>query len=176
MNNKLIRLTESDLHRIVKESVNRILSEAINELDPRTYASYAQKRQMQGQYDKAQKGKIAAINAFNQQYGKDEYYPNGGQNRYEMIAPSGENNYPYRAETYYEEPNYPRGAAGQTINFAKQGDNIVNHRDGQLGLNYQEYKDNNIFHPYDAIGRKATRVAQQMAKGDGKYIKGKGWE
>ena len=27
MNKKLIRLTESDLHRIVKESVNRILSE-----------------------------------------------------------------------------------------------------------------------------------------------------
>lgn len=27
MNKKLIRLTESDLHRIVKESVNRILNE-----------------------------------------------------------------------------------------------------------------------------------------------------
>jgi hypothetical protein len=27
MNNKLIRLTESDLHRIVKESVKRILKE-----------------------------------------------------------------------------------------------------------------------------------------------------
>ena len=31
MNKKLIRLTESDLHRIVKESVNRILSESSNE-------------------------------------------------------------------------------------------------------------------------------------------------
>ncbi len=31
MNKKLIRLTESDLHRIVKESVNRILKES-NEL------------------------------------------------------------------------------------------------------------------------------------------------
>ena len=29
MNKKLIRLTESDLHKIVKESVNRILNEAI---------------------------------------------------------------------------------------------------------------------------------------------------
>lgn len=28
MNKKLIRLTEQDLHRIVKESVNRILNEA----------------------------------------------------------------------------------------------------------------------------------------------------
>jgi hypothetical protein len=32
MNKKLIRLTESDLHRIVKESVNRIMS------DPEYYA------------------------------------------------------------------------------------------------------------------------------------------
>ena len=31
---KLIRLTEEDLHRIVKESVERILSEEMNELGP----------------------------------------------------------------------------------------------------------------------------------------------
>ena len=30
MNKKLIRLTESDLHRIVKESVNRILKESLD--------------------------------------------------------------------------------------------------------------------------------------------------
>ena len=48
MNKKLIRLTESDLHRIVKESVNKVLREAqLNELDPRTYASYASGRQRQ---------------------------------------------------------------------------------------------------------------------------------
>ena len=48
MSKQVIKLTESDLHRIVKESVNKILSEAINELDPRTYASYADKRRAQG--------------------------------------------------------------------------------------------------------------------------------
>jgi len=31
MNKKLIRLTESDLHRIVKESVKRVLNESIND-------------------------------------------------------------------------------------------------------------------------------------------------
>ena len=31
MNKKLIRLTEGDLHRIVKESVNRILNESFND-------------------------------------------------------------------------------------------------------------------------------------------------
>ena len=40
---KLIRLTEGDLHRIIKESVNQILTE----LDHRTYASAAQKRNLQ---------------------------------------------------------------------------------------------------------------------------------
>ena len=36
MEKKLIRLTESDLHNIVKESVNKILTE----LDWKTYANY----------------------------------------------------------------------------------------------------------------------------------------
>ena len=35
MNKKVIRLTESDLHRIVKESVNKVLTE----VDWRTYAN-----------------------------------------------------------------------------------------------------------------------------------------
>ena len=39
MNKKLIRLTESDLHKIVKESVNKVLTE----LDWKTYASAADK-------------------------------------------------------------------------------------------------------------------------------------
>ena len=34
MNKKLIRLTEQDLHRIVKESANRILNERIHNLHP----------------------------------------------------------------------------------------------------------------------------------------------
>ena len=33
MNKKLIRLTEQDLHRIVKESVNRILNEELPKKD-----------------------------------------------------------------------------------------------------------------------------------------------
>ena len=33
MNKKLIRLTESDLHKIVKESVNKVLKENTNDFD-----------------------------------------------------------------------------------------------------------------------------------------------
>jgi len=43
MNKKLIRLTESDLHRIVKESVNQVLTE----LDWRTYYSARDKAAQQ---------------------------------------------------------------------------------------------------------------------------------
>ena len=93
-NKKVVRLTESQLHNIIAESVNQILME----LDPRTYASYADKRQQQyldlrkGATDsekfanqrknKAQRetlknkidaGRQAARDAWNRQYGHDLY-------------------------------------------------------------------------------------------------------
>ena len=52
MNKKLIRLTESDLHRIVKKSVNRIINEIgdmglgfdlLNEKDEKAYNESANK-------------------------------------------------------------------------------------------------------------------------------------
>lgn len=94
---KTIVLNESDLHRIISESVKRILNEmnekyivdeSLNELDPRTYASYAEKRAQQanGQrqlsqsqqrrnlspeqiQQQAQQGRQAGINKWNQDYG-----------------------------------------------------------------------------------------------------------
>ena len=46
-NKKLIRLTESDLHKIVKESVNNVLTE----LDWKTYASAEKKARERGDMD-----------------------------------------------------------------------------------------------------------------------------
>lgn len=46
MEKKLIRLTEGDLHRIIKESVNKVL----NELDWKTYDNAARKRYNQWKY------------------------------------------------------------------------------------------------------------------------------
>lgn len=49
MTKKIIRLTESDLHRIVKESVNRILKENIryrkNLREAKTHLGYWEKKQ-----------------------------------------------------------------------------------------------------------------------------------
>ena len=43
MDKQVIKITESDLHKIVKESVNKVLTE----LDWRTYANAAKKRDAQ---------------------------------------------------------------------------------------------------------------------------------
>ncbi len=49
MNKNRIRLTESQLHSIIKESVKQVLSE----LDWKTYANAANKRQAQGNWQSA---------------------------------------------------------------------------------------------------------------------------
>ena len=111
MNQKLIRLTESDLHRIVRESVNKVLNEVqLNELDPRTYASardkqkqrdaeyrkqmddYNSKSFLHRMFNKAPEkpkgygGRAAAFNkagvkAFNRDYGYD---PNNINNKHSI--------------------------------------------------------------------------------------------
>lgn len=61
---KLIRLTEQDLHRIVKESVNKVLTE----LDWRTYANAAKKAREQGR-DSRWDFDRATEKALDKQYG-----------------------------------------------------------------------------------------------------------
>ena len=55
MNKKLIRLTESDLHRIVKESVNRILSEMNEGMSPAGREALDKLRHLNGNVPKAEK-------------------------------------------------------------------------------------------------------------------------
>lgn len=67
---KRIRLTESQLHNVIKKCVN----EALTEMDPETYASYANKRAAQGEYDKAIEGSNAAAKSWNRKYGQNGKY------------------------------------------------------------------------------------------------------
>lgn len=200
---KLIRLTEFDLHRIVKESVNKILSEAINELDPRTYASYADKRRAQGQNDKAFKGTQAAANAWNKEYGynhnsnrsssryaMDDYgyndsedlggreaydsdFKNGSQYRidhdmYEPFVGHVSHTYsPYKDE-YFDmhsatpkDSPFPKRPMGIERGEGEGTIGVYADTDADLGNNHM---------------RKSLDVAKQMAHGNGKYIKGKGWQ
>lgn len=66
---KVIRLTESDLHRIIKESVNNILTE----LDWRTYANAAKKSSSIGDTKRARKFRQAASDSSNMQKYNDKY-------------------------------------------------------------------------------------------------------
>ena len=72
MSKKLVRLTESDLHRIIKESVNNILTE----LDWKTYQSAAEKTYDNDDYDRAEKFADAATNSFNKDFGYEEFDDN----------------------------------------------------------------------------------------------------
>ena len=64
MKKNIIRITESDLHRIIKESVNNIISE----LDWKTYANAAKRASIKGD-TRTSKFRDAAINKFNKEYG-----------------------------------------------------------------------------------------------------------
>lgn len=71
MNKQVIRLTEGDLHKIIKESVSKILTE----LDWKTYMNAARARQTQGNGDKASNLEAYANNQFNRQhFGDRDYY------------------------------------------------------------------------------------------------------
>lgn len=98
MAKRIITLTEAEINRVISESVKRILSEHVSGLDPRTIASYAQKRREQAdaesmsrrekldagdptwnQHDpnpyrrKAEDARNTAIDTFNAQYGDDDF-------------------------------------------------------------------------------------------------------
>lgn len=97
MNKKLIRLTESDLHRIVKESVNRVLNEIGNTnrgqymLGRLAGRKYANNHNANG-YDEA--GKIANYAQQQRQY-KSVYnpYTSGYDNGFE--GKDGQEGYDY---------------------------------------------------------------------------------
>ena len=178
---QLIRLTESDLHRIVKESVNKILSEAINELDPRTYASYADKRRAQGKDDKAWQGTVAAKDAYNKQFGTD-YTSYGEDGSFHKIGHyMGGNDY----NVTDAEQNVSNGRNGARARGYQQEYNPYNdtydYEDWDKSVyddHSQPVKRNHIVDsPYSSLVKDPRhKVAKQMAQGNGEYIKGKGWK
>lgn len=203
MAKNIIRLTESDLHRIVKESVNKILSEAINELDPRTYASYADKRRAQGQNDKAFRGTQAAANAWNKEYGEEWPDARKFMGSYDLRNDDGT---PYNAEADREqwEDDLKRGNIYNVNDFSEDDDIDSMHTyfpkrdmshdviidkhsspiDRLMAITTPEEKGEGFIGAMADVGnvfgdtkeRRALDVAKQMARGNGKYIKGKGWQ
>ena len=194
MNKKLIRLTESDLHRIVRESVNRVLREAqLNELDPRTLASYASGRHRQadeaganGDSDmaikyrqKAYDGEQAARDKWNKMYGFDSKLDNGDYYQRWMGAnKSGDNsthNLGSKYGIHYSSSSKDIDGIRRDRNYAYNPKTNKEYSDDGapygIALNSRTKE-----HEFDPGDNGAHRIAREMELGNGKHIKGKGWQ
>ena len=170
---RTIRLTESDLHRVITESVKQCLTE----LDARTYASYAQKRQQQAdnaansadayKYQrKANQGVQAAQNAWNDQYG---YNFDNGKNGYGYRQMGGANQFTHNAGSNYGISS-KHGDMKGTQNYAYNPKKGTEWHGNGRGESFTQQ------HDYDPGDNGAYRVADEMENGTGTYVKGKGWQ
>jgi hypothetical protein len=171
---QIIRLTESDLHQIIKESVNKILTE----LDPRTYASAAQKRNLQGNTNAAQKLTKQSAKSWNKQYGSkdgDFELQNNGTFKKRNMSLNGKN---VNTEEYLDNGFQNQANYNHIDRYTFNPDTVQHHRDyfynddRKKGVFDNQFINNNDFSTDD----EGLKVAQQMANGKGEYVKGKGWK
>ena len=157
MDKQVIKITESDIHKIVKESVNKVLTE----LDWRTYANAAKKRDAQIQ-----------------QLGRDA--TDKGGNRLTHLR----NNLDYAASDALTSKYAQRHNNGYPTNnadvYTKNGYQTVttNNFDGNGRWSRGEFnydnKGNIDKQGYNMDSQMDNEVEDYM-KGKSKYIKGKGW-
>ena len=188
--NKIL-LSESQLHKVIKDSVRKILNEAqLNGLDPRAYANYARGREEQAnglrplsqaqhrkgtsKYDlqhKAQLGRNAAADAWNNQYGRKESHVGGPKSSY---AYRYMRNGDYNVHDSFNELN--RNDYGR---FNCQRDyNPYDNTSHYEANGYDNYGNKDFEIRTDAQGtaNKGERVAREMAQGNSNYVKGQGWQ
>lgn len=164
MSKKLIRLTEGDLHRIIKESVNNILSE----MDWKTYMNAAKARQEQGNYKSSDKLMKHAQQQFNKKHGLNDYGQMFGKEGHDMRFQLGLNNGTVKGcegndnKSSYE--TYIADNGGWAMNRIKGGYEWTSGYSG----NSMQY--------YNQLG-KASGDMQRYYSDYGKtpYFKGKGW-
>lgn len=166
MGKQIIRLTESDLHQMVKESVNKILSE----LDWRTYANASKKARERGNDELA--------NDFNR-------HITSNSSRNEFSTPSGPNSYDDTSVSISMDKDgkaTPVGSRmmnrdGQRLQISGFGDENGKY-DTFHSMHGDKYRKNPSY-----LGPKAANRYKELEKqaddynnGRSKYIKGKGWE
>lgn len=174
-NKQIIRLTESDLHNMISEAVKT----ALNELDPRTYASAAEKARERGD-NRANKYRNAAVDAWNRDYGIDNLSKSGQSyhGRKMKFIPNPSTVYNYQPDQY--------GVDDWTLNHDNNSQSVVRFRpygygktefDGEYsggGQGDLPYDDKYL---HKKLGKeKPYRVAGEMTKGNGRYTNGKGWQ
>ena len=158
MNKKLIRLTESDLHRIVKESVNKILNEYVSGLDPRTLANYAKGREAQGQHDKAQQGMQTARDTWNANYSDGDRMTDSFGDKYGIYKNQWSDNGRRRLQNVYK----PSLDATDRCFANIDDDHFIPKSEEPWRVN--GYVGNN---------KMGANVAKQMAQGNGNFVNGK---
>lgn len=167
---QVIRLTEGDLHKIIKESVKNIISE----LDWKTYQNARRKANEKGEYDRAMKFGNAAQKEFNKAYGEEGVSGDIFLNRVSA-----------------ESDDYPSHTLMRMYNYNEEGSH-------SNPYNYDNTKAYGIMDKYDKDGRykrvknpslkrffnnpwrekaykDASKEMDNYVMGNYDYTKGKGW-
>lgn len=181
-----IRLTESQLHRVIKESVNRLLTE----LNWKTYQNAAKKAKERGdeRFDKFEK---ASDDEFNMRY---RPINRNGCKKTWKLSKRGNKLMGDKDDTYYDwddgvrhdvnqhsEKSYPNGKWNSTykdIDYFGREDNSAAH--------YKPYTDMFVYEtqPYNTGYARwsrdkfndADKDLDDYFNGDYEYQKGKGWQ
>lgn len=160
MNKKLIRLTESDLHRIIKESVNNILTE----LDWKTYTNSSKKSYDNDDYDRAEKFADAATKSFNKDFGYEEFDDNL-------------NYYGEKAKQHVNGHIYPNGN-GQ-VGMGSHTPKVSSmHSVKSVNKDYTDFNPKSKMKPsLNTINKynSANNEMDDFYNGNYEYQKGKGW-
>lgn len=162
----------------------------MNELDARTYASYADKRNQQAQGNmplssaqqrkgtsqyglqwKANDGRYAANDAWNKKYGRNDYNVNDfGSSSTQRWMQNGE----YNVQTNTNDiDRFGNGRRNTQRNYNPY-DNTHSFEANQYDYDGRLAKNVNV--NGEGYADEGERVANQMANGNGTYVKGQGWK
>lgn len=195
---KVIRLTESDLHNMIAEGVRQ----ALNELDPRTYASAAEKRRLQGKKENAKSLMKAATNAWNNEFSDENtrLIPDFSNDYYDYEYPieytiqSQENfdddsclthNYtPYiQSHPVFDDSAISSRFPGRGKTWEKKIPPYKAPKSSRKDiLGYDPFGSSEDAHQATEkfinknVNAKGIKVVKDMNKRNGKYIKDKGWQ
>lgn len=161
-----VSLTESDLHTLITEAVK----ETLNELDPRTYASAADKAKERGEYERMGKFRSAAVNAWNKKFAdpintKTDTLPQRGIRHHYSMEDNDGYNIAMNSQNYKTRKTSSRDYTFDNDGKEYQWDELGN-----------QYEGDGDFGAHESIKYDGMNVARQMARGNGKYVKGKGWQ
>ena len=172
MTKKIIRLTEGDLHRIIKESVNNVLTE----LNWKTYANAANKRAEQGNEKKATDLSNYAMKAFSDEHNNGSPFVDDYNDTEDIRN---------RATTDFHISPY-HGRITDTRSVSERGKGI----DDASNTCRYTYREKPSFEnegkPTQPMSKRSGKYIDTLGKmhndmkryygGESKYIKGKGWQ